>query len=293
MRVLVRWTLILAATVAVLLPAVAEETLLKDQDIVRMLVAGRSNGEIIESIRAHEVRFDLSNEMLSELRIAGVPEIVLEAMRERQASMAPPPTPSPGPLESEEASIHVLLESEPVRKDKPPAVWFPDRIEEDLARALHLGPAPEDRLVKDLAVFLACLTPEHVPDQWRSRSSLGKDFVSMPRHELLVLHAGAVGADPKDVPKEVRASFPRPRKDEPPPGILRLDLPRELVAHVAPKEKHRLLLGIALRIGDGYLLLASAEKADLEPGPEAQIKGRILEGRKKDEPIAVEIAPAR
>ena len=62
---------------------------LRDEDVVRMLVTGMPVNEIVERIGASRVEFDLSEEMLGELAAAGVPAEVIEAMKARQAELAP------------------------------------------------------------------------------------------------------------------------------------------------------------------------------------------------------------
>lgn len=159
---------------------------LTDEDIVRMLAAGRSSEEIVRAIEAGTAAFDLSDEMVAEMRLAGVSDRVVEAMRKRQAETSPPaPRPEPGTRSSEvpRPVIRVRLSA------RRGALHAPDRADDDTARALRLDPTPEARTITGVAVFLACTTADHVPDQWRAKSPLGRDFVSMPRHEMLALRA--------------------------------------------------------------------------------------------------------
>ena len=69
-------------------------TPMTDEDVVRLYVSGVDPESIIERIRAAEVAFDISDEMLEELRAAGLPGELIQAMVERQRALdderAPP-----------------------------------------------------------------------------------------------------------------------------------------------------------------------------------------------------------
>ena len=111
---------------------------------------------------------------------------------------------------------------------------------------LQLPKETEQREVKDVAVFLACSSPEHVPDLWRSKTPLGRDMVSVPRHEMLAFVAG----------------------DTPAGKAPRLTLPERLEADVDETEPHDLILGVAARIGDRWVQLAftTIPKTKIETG---------------------------
>jgi len=274
-------------------PAPLSERPLGDQDVVQMIVSGVQAAQVIERIRAHPVSFDLSDEMLRELRIAGVPETVLKAMAERQAQMAPPVPSAPADEPHHPEPPGVLLSVRFVgaisAKGGRASLWFPDRADEALARALSLSSHdPEQRVIGDLALFLACLTPEHVPDQWRSHTPLGRDFVSVPRHEVLAFAAGAQRVEDRDVPAAARSQFPAPGREQPAPGWLRLEVPDEIQAQLTPDEPHRILLGVALLVGDRYLMIASAIRPDLTPDPGGTfLKARLAQGKAARAPVAV------
>lgn len=238
-----------------------------------MVVSKRPVREILEAIRSRNVSFDVSEEIEAELRIAGVPEEVIQAMRERQAQMNPPaPTQAPSSIPEGTASILVTF--------KPQLLWFPGRAEEGMARDLQLGSSPEDRAIKDIAVFLACVVPDHVPDHWRSQSPLGRDFVSMPRHEMLAFQAGAARVGPEEVPRAVRAALCPPRADEAAAGWLRLELPRELVATIEPGLEHDLLLGVAVLVGDRYLKVGETRKLHVvASGPGLDLPAKVVQGK--------------
>ena len=84
----------IAITLSAIAPALAADAPLTDEDIVRLFVQGQSKAELVKTIGSSDVDFDLSEEMLEELRIAGIPAVVLEAMRKRQAEMEPEQEPT-------------------------------------------------------------------------------------------------------------------------------------------------------------------------------------------------------
>jgi hypothetical protein len=131
---------------------------------------------------------------------------------------------------------------------------LPAWADENAKVRLKLPKENDQREVKDIAVFLACASPEHVPDLWRSKTPLGRDMNSVPRHEMLAFVAGDTPAG------------------KPP----RLTLPARLEADVDETEPHDLILGVAARIGDHWVQLASAKlaKTTVAAG-QAPLSGRI------------------
>src|SRR4030095_4875837 len=107
-----------------------------------------------------------------------------------------------------------------------------------------------------LAFYAACLRATHVPDHWRAESPLGRDFATMPRHQMLLFLPLDAHAD-----KTITAELP--------PSI---DVPLD------PSDTHDLDVGIAVRIGERYYRLESdtwkalalAERPD---GLEAEVSG--------------------
>jgi len=61
--------LVVAASVAV--------SPLTNEDVVRWVAAGKPQSEILQEVAARPAAYDLSDEMLSELRLVGVPEAVI------------------------------------------------------------------------------------------------------------------------------------------------------------------------------------------------------------------------
>ncbi len=243
---------------------------LRNEDVVRMLVAGRPPAEVIAAIRSAEVSFDLSDEMAQELRLARVPADVLSAMAKRQAAVdraraavKPPDAVPESPAEGK--TILVVTLRSGAERGEPKDLLYPARLGDDDARALQSGASDEEREVTDLAVFLACRTPDHVPDAWRSRSPLGGDFVSVARHRILAFLPGASHVPASKAPAGWRR--PAPRGGETAADLLVLALPVELRAEVEPGVAHDLVVGVAIRAGDRYLEIAEARKDAVVPGP--------------------------
>jgi hypothetical protein len=62
-------------------------------------------------------------------------------------------------------------------------------VPEAVATGWELANTREERTITDLAIYVVCLSAEHVPHQWRSHSPLGRDFTSMQRHQLVGFHS--------------------------------------------------------------------------------------------------------
>jgi hypothetical protein len=158
---------------------------LLNEDVVRMVMTGVPERAILERMATSPVAFDLTPEMIAELRAAGVGERILEAMRRRQAAMLrrePPAAPAPPPAEA--GAVEIVFESDP-RADDP---------SERTAIALAALPpglprrgGQEVATMTDMAFALLCLTPEHVPDHWDLRTPIA----AAPRHQTLLFRAGA------------------------------------------------------------------------------------------------------
>jgi hypothetical protein len=252
--------LVLAAAASAWL-APASEPPLTDEEVVRLHVSGIPAASIVERIRASAVEFDLSEEMVVELRRAGLPEEVLAAMRERQAEVdrarapaerAAPPGPEPG---AGLASLRIALEATGGAPggDGPARLRLAAALPEPLAGDV-LG-SGGTTTATGLAVFVACVSATHVPDHWRDRSPLGRDFLSMPRHRLLAFVATATVA--------------------PAGPTLELELPPRLEAEVGVDEPHDLVLGIAVEAGGRWLRLTD----DRRDGVSVPLEGLELRAR--------------
>jgi hypothetical protein len=257
----------LSAAAAVLAVEPSPAPPLRNDAVVRLLVAGAPASEVIAKIRSAETAFDLSDEMKQELRLAGVPNAVLSAMSARQAEVdrarapaKPPDAAATAPPAEGKAALVVTVRFAPGSGAAADLV-FPARLDEAAAKALQVGPSRDDREVTDLAVFLACRTQDHVPDQWRIKSPLGRDFVSVPRHQILDFKPGASRVPASKAPPGFKLpSPPGGRPPGPEPEVLVLKFPIELRADVEPGIVHDLIVGVAVRVGERFLEIAEARK---------------------------------
>ncbi|HET6373698.1 MAG TPA: hypothetical protein VFG76_10345 [Candidatus Polarisedimenticolia bacterium] len=197
---------------------------LTNEDIVRLTARRASTQEIIDAIRSAEsTSFDLDPEVVTELRIAGVAEPVIEAMR--AATNAPEPA-----VESPSAPAGYL------------EIVFERDQSGDVARntAVLVDSDAEGHPIT-LSFFLLCINPLHVPDHWNSQTPLSEGF---PRHHLIWHHEGT-------------ATYNKGRHG----GQVYLDLPEKHRVELS-EGNHTLVAGVAARAGDGpWKHLASAESS--------------------------------
>ncbi len=255
--------------IALLLAAVAALALAADtagpltvEDVVRMSVAGRPSEEILHEIRSREVDFDLGPEMLRELRIAGIPEPLIEAMLERRAARQES---APGPVAAAPAGTAATLTvrlrpgSDGDEAPTDPLLLPAVLLDDTLAAEHGFGAPAAERGITDVALFLLCRTPDHVPDHWRGETPLGRDFVLAPRHRLLAFHAGAERVAAAEIGK-LQALAARLRGAELPDEFLRLPVPELLTSSVEPDLAHDLVLGIAALVEERWIVLTTAER---------------------------------
>jgi len=262
----VRSTLLAAASLLVvsLGPAVALDPLspMTEEEVVRRHVAGEGVETILREIKRRDPQFDLSSDMLLELRHAGLPEALIEAMRQRQAEQEPE---AAEPPEVQAAPAAPQLTVTFSQKDGGSSkISIGRQVDPRLAEQWKLGEAPEDREFADLALYLVCRTPDHVPDHWRTKSPLGRDFFSMPRHRMLVFVAGSSNTEERDGGSK-----------------LRLELPPAIEVELEPDIAHDLTLGLAVQVGGRYYTWKHDTRDSLVLGDEglelvATVKGRGL-----------------
>ena len=75
---------LLKLTLAFMLCTVAYGATMRNSDVVRMVSAGASVTEVVNSINASDPGFTMYEEDVSALRKSGVPDIVIRAMSMRQ-----------------------------------------------------------------------------------------------------------------------------------------------------------------------------------------------------------------
>jgi hypothetical protein len=222
---------------------------LTDEDVVRMFVAGRPAAEILDEIERRLVRFDLSDEMRSELRRAGLPEEILAAMAARQEELHPPAPTGPPSAEPGDGAARLVVRLRVAgQRQGERRLRVDATLDPGLAASWQLDGEIARAPLEDVALYLACRSATHVPDQWRDRSALGRDFVSMPRHQLLAFVSGAVRED-----------------GERRPATLVLEVPETITAVLEPEEAHDLSVGIALRAGGRYYRLLDAAQDGVRP----------------------------
>jgi hypothetical protein len=238
-------------------PAVTEESEpLRDEDIVRLFVSGASAASVIETINSQPVDFDLSAEMLEELSLAGLPQLVIDTMLERQNAQHGVPgietgeAVAPSTLPPLEPGLTVRFES---AKDERIVLTLPAYIPRTYFDLWNLS-GPDD-VAQDIAIFLACSNPLHVPDHWRSKSPLGRDFNSVPRHRMLAFINGATLLEPGKT-KQLTGKLAAGAGGEP-LGKLTLEIPSSVSALLEPGESHDLLLGIAVQAASRLFVLQS------------------------------------
>ena len=245
-------------------PALAEdpEPPMTEEEVVRRYVSGERVENIVRDIEGRDPQFDLSEEMLEELRHAGVPAALIEAMLERQAELQPEETVPP---EEQAAPAVPQLTVTLSQKDGGASkISIAKQVDPRLAEQWKLGNDPEDREFADLALYLACRTADHVPDHWRTKSPLGRDFFSMPRHRMLVFVSGSSNTEDKTGGSKVR-----------------LELPPTIEVDLQPDIVHDLTLGLAVQAGGRYYNWRHDAWDDLVLGEDglellATIKGRGL-----------------
>ena len=209
------------------------------EDVVRMLVRGVAVEEILMAIRTRPALFDVSPEMQEELKLVGVTDELVQAMVDRMAELSPEPAEDtdaePQNVPVPTPALRIWLD--PQREDgKPSILRVRGVVDFRLRKAWQLDAAVEETPFEDLALFLICRAATHVPDHWRSKSPMGRDFASMPRHRMLLFLTATEGE-------------PEVSED----GTLELELPQSLDVNLSTDEPHDLSLGIALQVAGRYL----------------------------------------
>ena len=230
---------------------------LTEEEVVRIFVGGATTDELLQEIEAREPDLDTSPEMLTELLHAGLPRAVIDAMVRRQRLHDSQQRET---AEIEQSQSNPLLI---FKLDGTKTVSVGERIDPQLAAEWELGNAPEDRVFADVALYVACHTGDHVPDQWRNKSPLGRDFSSMRRHKMLNFITAAAGSvEDGDQGRRIKLALP---------GVIEVPL--------EPGIAHDLTLGLAVQIGGHYRRVTDDRQEGLildQAGLElsATIKGR-------------------
>ncbi len=258
----------LTLAAGILCASLAAGAAMTDEDVVRLFVSGSSIEEIIAVIEDSKVDFDLSDEMIDEMRAAGLPQELIAAMIDRQEEMEGDPEPPPVTNEPQGTSLRIEIDpGNPLR--------ILDVIDADAHELLRLR-QPDSRFT-DIAIFLACLTQDHVPDHWRGQSPLGRDFISMPRHRMLYFHSGAAAVELGKLRRSAVSASP---EDGPLQAMLVLELPSAIEVELTAGVAHDLMLGVALRAEEKYHLIAFESREGLVLHDGAMVLGaRISVGQ--------------
>jgi len=240
---LLRTTVLVLALLAVpflLAPAFTQEevaVVLHNEDVVRMVAAGMAADRILARIAGSPCEFDLAPDIVDELKVAGVPDSIIEAMRRQDASRprpAPPPSADASPAKG---WMEIVFEDDPSLTQAENSIDAPATLFDPDAKA------PQG---VDLAFVVACTYPIHVPDHWDHVSPLGE---TAGRHEILFFQAATEPV--------VRKKKDEPLVFLPHPAGWRFD---------AGSGEHRGFLGVAARLGGAgsYKLIAAASYENLK-----------------------------
>lgn len=201
-----RCSLLLACLLLLTGAAPAPSHALDNEDIVRMTAHRMPPAEIVRAIReAAAVAFDLDPEVLAELRVAGVDETVIEAMRSAAAARAPASSPGPAPAREARGTIALRLEGG-AEGAEGGSLSLPDGV---------------------YAFFLFCTDPTHVPDFWQGRTRLAEE---VGRHHLLWFQEAPAPEAGKRRGRIRPVALPAPVELKEAPG------PHPLVAGVAMRD---------------------------------------------------------
>jgi len=257
--------------------------LLTDEDVVRLFVIGTPEDEIVKLIETSQVDFDLSEEMREELKIAGLPELVVRAMIRRQAAMAPVNDETESATTPGAPRLVVQLNSGPQADSGKSLATIQTLNATDPKLAARLGLRQNDLPITDLGIALFCRTADHVPDHWRSKSPLGRDFENATRHRMLVFLSGAevepAGKFRNKFSKLAMA--PGAKEAAFDLEVLTLEVPEQLAVELEPGVAHDLTLGIAVRVGNRNYMTKADHLDGIVIEGETTIRA-ILRGRSKD-----------
>ena len=227
---------------------------LDNEAVVQMLVRGVPEREILKAIEdAPRVSFDLEPDVIRELEAVGISQKVLGAMRQRQAEageiLQPKSAPAP------RGRLMIRFKSAAEKKAGEPVVFQVIRkIPKWAADQMGMLQRPE---IEDLAFFLLCTRPDHVPDHWQDTTEL-KDFI---RHEKLLFRSGS-----------------HPGKSH---GfeVMTLDLPESVGLEISEGD-HRMVAGVAAKAGADWHVVGSAElkSVTIRAGETASLQVKLSGG---------------
>ncbi len=237
---------------------------LTNEDVVRLVMTGTAEKAVLDAIETRPVDFDLSPDMIGELREAGVDETIIEAMRRRQAAMPrTEASPTPTPAAGRTGTLRVEFPVGP--GDQAPSAHSAIALK-SLPKGMRRRGGVEVGLMTDMALAVLCISADHVPDHWDARSTLQ----GAPRHELLLFQPA--GATEKVKGHEVLYLDHRPSYEI-----------------AVPEGAHNIVVGAAgKQAGSGTwrLLESDGARVSIAPGrttrvaveAKSQIKGSAMTG---------------
>ena len=306
----------------------AQEGTSLGETIVQRWMQGVPVDQLVQQVEQAE-RFEMDPDLLGELEAVGLPPALLAAIRKRleaapsteavaahgrplviilkdtAASSEPASAPAPDEAKDDSPTTDGETASDGPSSSHPAETSTGEQTENPLPPPLQLrmtaslpdevlasANLPPETEAEDLAVFIADLESTHVPDQWRSHSPLGRDFVSMPRHRMLAFHEGAVrqgGAKAEAEPsqRKQRRSLFRPG---PAGATLVLDLPESVEATLEDDAPFHLMFGVALKVEGRYYRVASTELRDFDPDSDGQVVAMFRNSRSSRRPPTVALA---
>lgn len=239
------------------------------EDVVRLFVQGSSTEDLIRRIETSQVDFDLEEEMLDELRLAGLAEEVIEAMVQRQQQLHPPETPEAELAQEEvvpQSGLTVRLTLQGGTKfrkgDLDRGMRVADHVPPDTLK--QLGVRDPEARITNVAFYVACHSSTHVPDHWRGQTPLGRDFNSVTRHKMLAFHSEAITDDAGlEKPSPAAEDGATPKTGE--WTVLNLEIPEQIAVELDPAEEHDLSAGVAVQIDGRYYRVVSDETEGFVP----------------------------
>lgn len=233
---------------------------MSNADVVLRVLADVPEGEILAEIASRATAFDVSEEMLDELRIAGVPDDIRDAMV--AASDADAASPRGAAAELTKIELHVELatadgetpEQTGLSLRIPTLVALPGADDETDAEPVEVTGA---------ALFVVCTRSSHVPGHWTSATRLDTETGSIPRHRLLAFRS----ADLPDRKGDDVTAGKRPRRRGPRARWRRVSIPTagSTTIELPDEGDHDLVVGIAIEAGSRWL---TATRSERYPAPE-------------------------
>ena len=228
-------SLLLAAALA------AGDAPMTDDEVVRRLSAGESVDAILADVQRRPPAFDVSEDMLAELRAAGVPEVILQAMIARAAAAAPkeapvaePPGAAPAPSPAAPTPPRPMAELRLTPRELTVAVSR--RIDPQLLAELELPAGALEADALALAVF--CTSHDH-------------DDPGVLRWPE--------GRVPKELAKERLLAFFPATEGSQQGAKLRVALPNPMVVPLLAGVSHDVVVAAVMRAGGVWVVLTEDE----------------------------------